>query len=73
MPIALPGGLAPVLGVFLANVETALNMIVSGEPVPAKELADTALLDLVVDGDPLPKAVEVEIFGAPAGIARIRG
>lgn len=41
----------------LVGIETALNMIVSGEPVPARALAKTALLDRVVDGDPLDAAV----------------
>jgi len=43
----------------LVGVETAINMIVSGEPVPAKLLAKTALLDRVVDGDPVAAAVEL--------------
>ena len=43
----------------LVGVERAIDMIVSGEPVPATALADTALLDLVVDGDPLAGAVEL--------------
>jgi 3-hydroxyacyl-CoA dehydrogenase len=43
----------------LVGVEKAIDMIVSGEPVPATGLANTALLDLVVNGDPLPAAVEL--------------
>jgi 3-hydroxyacyl-CoA dehydrogenase len=43
----------------LTGVERAIDMIVSGEPVPATALADTGLLDQVVDGDPLATAVEV--------------
>ncbi len=35
----------------LAGAERALNMIVSGNPVAARELAKTALLDRVVDDD----------------------
>jgi 3-hydroxyacyl-CoA dehydrogenase len=41
----------------LVGIETALNMILSGEPVPAGLLAKTALLDSTVDGDPLDAAV----------------
>src|SRR5436190_966846 len=43
----------------LVGVEKAIEMIVSGEPVAAKELAHTALLDQVVDGEPLAGAVEL--------------
>jgi 3-hydroxyacyl-CoA dehydrogenase len=43
----------------LVGVETAIDMIVSGEPVPASALANTALLDRVVDDDPLARAVEL--------------
>jgi 3-hydroxyacyl-CoA dehydrogenase len=49
----------------LVGVEKAIDMIVSGEPVPAEELAHTALLDQVVDGDPLAGAVEL---GASADV-----
>ena len=41
----------------LVGVERALNMIVSGSPVSARELAQTGLLDSTVDGDALPAAV----------------
>ena len=41
----------------LAGVERALNMIVSGNPVDARELAGTGLLDATADGDILPVAV----------------
>ncbi len=41
------------------GLETALNMIVSGNPLPAGQLADTRLFDAVVDGDPLDKAIEL--------------
>ena len=50
----------------LVGVETAINMIVSGEPVPAKLLTKTALLDRVVDGDPVAAATE---FAASKEIA----
>ena len=43
----------------LVGVETALNMILSGERVPARELAKTALFDRVVDGDPVRAALEL--------------
>lgn len=43
----------------LVGVERAIDMIVTGEPVPAAALAHTALLDEVVDGDPLAGAVEL--------------
>ncbi|HEV7613261.1 MAG TPA: 3-hydroxyacyl-CoA dehydrogenase NAD-binding domain-containing protein [Steroidobacteraceae bacterium] len=41
----------------LAGVERALNMIISGNPVGARELAKTDLLDSTADGDVLPAAV----------------
>ena len=43
----------------LVGVETALNMILSGEPVPARDLAKTALFERVVDGDPVRAALEL--------------
>jgi len=50
----------------LVGVERALDMIVTGEPVPATDLASTALLDLVVKGDPLAGAVELAASAAVA-------
>src|SRR5271170_92180 len=41
----------------LVGVERALNMIVSGNPLIARDLAKTALLDSTVDGDVLAAAV----------------
>jgi 3-hydroxyacyl-CoA dehydrogenase len=41
----------------LVGVERAIDMIVSGEPLSATALAGTALLDRVVDGDPVPAAM----------------
>ena len=35
----------------VVGVETALNMIVSGNPVPTTELKPTALFDEIIDGD----------------------
>ena len=43
----------------LVGVATAINMIVSGEAVPAKMLAKTALLERVVEGDPVAAALEL--------------
>ncbi|MDE1951887.1 MAG: enoyl-CoA hydratase/isomerase family protein [Betaproteobacteria bacterium] len=43
------------------GLENAMNMIVSGEPVPAKMLAKTALFDAVVEQD---------VVAAAAGVAR---
>ena len=66
-PIGLPEsklGLLPGAGGTqrlprLVGMETALNMILGGEPVPAKLLAKTPLLDKVVEGDPLEAAIEL--------------
>ena len=41
----------------LVGVERALNMIVSGNPVSARELAKTELLDSTAEGDVLPAAI----------------
>ena len=41
----------------LIGAERALNMIVSGNPVAARELAKTNLLDTVVEADVLPAAL----------------
>jgi 3-hydroxyacyl-CoA dehydrogenase len=43
----------------LVGVQRAVDMIVSGEPVAATVLANTALLDHVVDGDPQAAAVKL--------------
>ena len=43
----------------LVGVERAIEMIANGEPVSAKELSQTALLDAVVEGDPVGAAVEL--------------
>jgi len=64
-PIALPEvklGLLPGAGGTqrlprVAGVETALNMIVSGATVPARELAGTALFDEIVSGSVLDGAL----------------
>jgi 3-hydroxyacyl-CoA dehydrogenase len=41
----------------LVGVERALNMIVSGNPVSARDLTKSALLDSTADGDVLPATV----------------
>jgi 3-hydroxyacyl-CoA dehydrogenase len=41
----------------LVGVERALNMIVGGNPVSARDLAKTELLDSTADGDALPAAI----------------
>jgi 3-hydroxyacyl-CoA dehydrogenase len=43
----------------LVGAERAIDMIVSGEPVPATGLANTALLDRMVNGDLMAGAVEL--------------
>lgn len=50
----------------LAGLEKALEMILSGDPVAANRLNGAPLLDRVVEGDPLPAALEL----AAALIAR---
>ncbi|MBX3619670.1 MAG: enoyl-CoA hydratase/isomerase family protein [Rhizobacter sp.] len=42
----------------LIGLEAALNMIVSGAPVPAKKFEGTPLVDAIVDGDLLDGAVK---------------
>jgi len=61
----------------LIGVEAALNVILGGEPVPAKLFVKTPLLSAIVDGDPVPAAValvqersEAHIAGAPLPKAR---
>jgi 3-hydroxyacyl-CoA dehydrogenase len=74
-PIGLPEsklGLLPGAGGTqrlprLVGMETALNMIISGEPVPAKLLAKTSLLDRVVEGDPLEAAIDFAASAAGKG------
>jgi 3-hydroxyacyl-CoA dehydrogenase len=74
-PIGLPEsklGLLPGAGGTqrlprLVGMETALNMILSGEPVPAKLLAKTPLLDKVVEGDPLEAALDFAAAAASKG------
>ena len=53
----------------LVGIERAIDLILGGEPVLGRELADTRLLDLIADGDPLPPAVgfaaSADVAGAP--------
>jgi len=56
------------------GLATAVNMIVSGEPVQAKELGSTALFDRILDGD-LEKGAELfarEIVAAGGKTPRLR-
>src|SRR5450432_1955005 len=45
----------------LVGVERALNMIVGGIPVSARDLAKTELLDSIADGDVLPAATAMAL------------
>ena len=51
----------------LVGLERAIEMMVTGEAVAAPALADTRLLDRVVEGDPVAAAVELArtVAGAP--------
>ncbi len=53
----LPGGGGTQRLPRAVGLEAAINMIVSGEPVPAEHLGGTRLLDEVVDGDVVAAAV----------------
>ena len=52
----------------LAGPQRALNMIVSGTPVAAGELANTALLDQVVESDVVSAAVDYARRAVEAGL-----
>ena len=54
----LPGGGGTQRLPRVVGVETALNMIVSGNPVPAEKLKGTALFDQIIDADLLAGALE---------------
>jgi 3-hydroxyacyl-CoA dehydrogenase len=56
----------------VVGIETALNMIVSGEPVPAQRLAKTALLDRIVAGPLEEGAVAFAVKVLTEGAARPR-
>ena len=51
----------------VVGLETALNMIVSGEPVPSEHLAKTGLFDEMIEGDLLAGATELarKVVGQP--------
>ncbi|PXX37479.1 MULTISPECIES: 3-hydroxyacyl-CoA dehydrogenase NAD-binding domain-containing protein [Burkholderia] len=49
------------------GLETALNMIVSGAPVPSEQLAKSGLFDEMADGDLLDAAVAFARVGAQKG------
>jgi 3-hydroxyacyl-CoA dehydrogenase len=61
----LPGGGGTQRLPRAVGLEIAANMIVSGEPVPAEQLAGTRLLDRVVDADVV--AAAVALAGEMAG------
>ncbi|MHB1667726.1 3-hydroxyacyl-CoA dehydrogenase NAD-binding domain-containing protein [Thiomonas sp.] len=56
------------------GLENAMNMIVSGEPVPAKMLAKTALFDAVVEQDVVAAAAEVarKLAASPQPTPKVR-
>jgi len=58
----------------MVGVETALNMIVTGATVAARDLAATALFDAVVEGDPVAAAIEVgrTLAAGPRPLPRVR-
>jgi 3-hydroxyacyl-CoA dehydrogenase len=54
----------------LIGLEAAINVIVGGEPVPAKQFTGTPLLDRLVAGDPLPAAIQLAAEkGAASAVA----
>ena len=57
-----------------AGLENALNMIVSGTPVPAKKLADTRLFDRITDGDAQDAAIALahELVAAGKPLPHVR-
>ncbi len=58
----------------LIGLEAALNMIVSGNPVPSEKFAGTRLFDEIVDGDVLPAAVAFarNVAAAPGPYPKVR-
>jgi hypothetical protein len=54
----------------LIGLEHALNMIVSGAPVPSEKFAGSKLFDEIVDGDVLPAAVKFAQRGRRADRTR---
>jgi 3-hydroxyacyl-CoA dehydrogenase len=57
-----------------AGLENALNMIVSGTPVPANKLADTRLFDRLTDGDAQDAAIALahEVVAAGEPLPHVR-
>jgi 3-hydroxyacyl-CoA dehydrogenase len=54
----------------LIGLQAAINVIVGGEPVPAKQFTGTPLLDRLVAGDPLPAAIQLAAEkGAASAVA----
>jgi len=43
----------------LIGIENAINVIVGGEPVPAKLFKGSPLFDALISGDPLPEAIRL--------------
>ncbi len=58
----------------LVGLEVALNMIVGGNPVPAGQLAATALIDRIIEGDLLEGAIAfaVEAITQKLPVRRVR-
>src|SRR5205823_2446458 len=58
----------------VVGVETALNMIVSGANVPARDLARTALFDEIASGDTLEAAIAFarKVVGEKRPLKRVR-
>ena len=58
----------------VVGVETALGMIVTGNPVPARDLAKTALFEEVVDGDPIEAAIALarKVVAEKRPVRRVR-
>jgi 3-hydroxyacyl-CoA dehydrogenase len=56
------------------GLEAAVNMIVSGTPVPAGKLAGTRLLDKVVESDAVQAAIDLarEVVGSGKPLSRVR-
>jgi len=70
----LPGGGGTQRLPRVVGVEVALNMIVSGEMLPAQKLAQTALFDQLVDGDVVPAAIAFaeKLVADNAPVRRVR-
>ena len=57
----------------VVGVERALNMIVTGNPVPSEKLADTKLFDQMIDGDLMAGAIAfAEKVAAQRPLPRVR-